>query len=410
MPRVGYTQEYKTADATEFPQLKLAKGEHSRIWMPEPPWMEWYHRIEAPLIEEGVPVKEVKEGKNGAYEVTKMDWIGSPFCIGITGTPDNPGPLMDKGIDPDNCPACESAANGTGIQPPQQRFATNVIKYKVRPGTYDLIIPVSAEILVWAYTARIYATLLQIQNEYGDLRRLDVKLELEDSKGADSYQRMKQIGVVVTNGQAVPAYSDAKVKAYLQELWQAHPEYRATDDQLRAACKGRDVPRNVIMDMVRRAEGQWRQAQQAGSGSDGTAVAGTAFTGGGSLADGLDSLLNSGPPADVPFESGPASPSAVPPASTTAAAPASQPAQLSDDPLADATQQALDEAREQAAQLTSQAMEATAREQAVTAAADDLFGAPSGNGSAAEPAAVLTPPAPAPAAEKVIDFDDLFKD
>lgn len=398
MPRVGYTQEYKTADATEFPQLKLTNGEHSRIWMPEPPWMEWTHRIEAPVIEDGVPVKEVKEGKNGAYEVTKMDWIGSPFCLGITGSPDNPGPLMDKGIDPDNCPACESAANNTGIQPPQQRFATNVIKYKVRPGTYDLITPVSAEILVWAYTARIYATLLQIQNEYGDLRKLDVKLELEDTKGAASYQRMKQIGVVVTNGQAVPAYSDPKVKAYLQELWVGHPEYRATDEQLRTACKGRDVPRNVIMDMVRRAENQWRQAQQAGTGDSGTTVAAAnAAFNGGSLAEGLDSLIASGPPEPGPFDT-PASPSAASPAPTTAAAPASPSAPPSADPLAE-TGLAADPAPD-------------ARAQAVTQAADDLFGSPAVNGSApAESASVLTPAAPAAAGTgDVIDFDDLFKD
>ena len=41
-------------------------------------------------------------------------------------------------------------------------------------------------------------------------------------------------------------------------------ENRATDDQLRDACLGRDVPRLVMMDMVRRAEQQYRQAEQAG--------------------------------------------------------------------------------------------------------------------------------------------------
>lgn len=414
MPRVGYTQEYKTADSTEYPTLKLNTGEKSRIWMPEAPWMEWYHRIEAPLIENGEAVKEVKQRKNGGtYEATKMDWIGSPWCLGVTGTPENPGPLMQAGVDPANCPVCESAANGTGVQAPQQRFATNIIKFKVRPGTYDLITPVTAEILIWPYTARIYATLFELQTEHGDLRRHDIKLELEDTKGADMWQRMKQIAVIVQ-----PAYTDAKVKAYLQELWAAHPENRATDEQLRAACKGRDVPRNVVMDMVRRAERQWQQASQAGTGGNGSAAAAdTAFNG--SLADGLDSLLNAGPPADVPFESAPASPSAASPAPTTAVPPASPPAQQpADDPLAEVAAQALDEAREHAAQLTAQAMEQGAREQAVAAAADDLFGGdPSRDaGSVATSAqvspgtAVLTPPAAAPAGEQVIDFDDLFKD
>lgn len=416
MPRVGYTQEYKTADSTDFPALKLNTGEKARIWMPETPWMEWYHRIEAPLIEHGEPVKEVKQRKNGGtYEATKMDWIGSPWCLGITGTPENPGPLMQAGVDPANCPVCESAANGTGVQAPQQRFATNVIKFKVRPGTYDLITPVSAEILVWPYTARIYATLFELQTEHGDLRKHDVKLELEDTKGADAWQRMKQIAVIVQ-----PAYTDPKVRAYLQELW-SNQQNRATDEQLRAACKGRDVPRNVVMDMVRRAEHQWQQAGQAGTGGGDSSASAANGAFNGSLADGLDSLLAGGPPADVPFESAPVSPSAASPAPTTAAAPALPSAQQpQDDPLAGVAQQALGEAREHAAQLAAQAMEQDARAQAVTAAADELFGDdgdPSRDAGTSATSAqvspgvpILTPPAAEPAGEKVIDFDDLFKD
>ena len=61
-----------------------------------------------------------------------MDWIGNVFCLGETGTPENPGPLILAGIDPGNCPACESAANKTGVAAPQQRFSVNVIKYKVQ--------------------------------------------------------------------------------------------------------------------------------------------------------------------------------------------------------------------------------------------------------------------------------------
>ena len=112
-------------------------------------------------------------------------------------------------------------------------------------------------------------------------------MELEDSPGADKYQKIKQLAVIVK-----PAYTDPKVKEYLRDLW-SNTENRATDDQLRDACLGRDVPRLVLMDMVRRAERQYRQAEQAGSGGGDAGAADSGFNG--DLASGVDALLDEGP-------------------------------------------------------------------------------------------------------------------
>ena len=270
MPRVSIAQEFRNSDTARFPKFKLTLGEKSRIWMPEDPWMEWYHRLEAPMVEHGEPVMEVKETRRGPIETWKMEWIGNAFCVGETGTPDNPGPLMLAGIDPENCPACESAANKTGVAAPQQRFAANIVKYKVRgrgPKPYDLASPISAEVLIWAYTGRIHGSLHELQSEHGDLRRHDVKIELEDTPGADMYQKIKTLAIIVQ-----PAHADPKVREYVIDLWKNHPENRATDDQLRDACLGRDVPRLVLMDMVRRAERQYLQVEQAGTGGGDTAA------------------------------------------------------------------------------------------------------------------------------------------
>ena len=292
MPRYSFTQQASSSgDVDRFPRLKLDTGEKARIWMPEEPWMEWMHRIEAPVIDHGETVLEVKDTKNGPIEVMKMDWIGSVFCLGETGTPDNPGPLMTAGIDPDNCPVCEVAAKKTGVSPPAQRFAANIIKYKVRgrgPTPYVLASPVSAEVLIWAYTGRVHGTLYELGSEHGDLRKHDVKLELEDTPAADKWQRMKQIAIIVE-----PAYKDPRVKEYVTDSWKTHPENRATDEQLRNACQGRDVPRQVLLDMVRRAERQWSQAENAGSGGGDGSQADAGFNG--SLSDGIDSLLDASP-------------------------------------------------------------------------------------------------------------------
>jgi len=99
---------------------------------------------------------------------------------------------------------------------------------------------------------------------------------------------MKQISIIVE-----PACKDPKVSEYVRDLWKTHPENRATDAQLRDACQGRDVPRQVLLDMVRRAERQWSQAENAGSDGGDSAQADAGFNG--SLSEGIDSLLEPGP-------------------------------------------------------------------------------------------------------------------
>jgi hypothetical protein len=450
VPRVSYTQKFANPGEVErFPKLKLDKGEKARIWLPEEPWMEWQHRIEAPMIDEGEIVMEVKDTKRGPVEAMKMDWIANAFCLGQTGTPENPGPLMLEGIDPANCPVCESAANNTGVAPPVQRFATNVIKYKVRGrGTnpYDLASPVSAEVRVWAYTARIHGTLYELGTEFGDLRKHDVKLELEDGPRADDYQKMKLISVILE-----PAYKNPEVRQYVTSLWK-DPDNRATDEQLRDACLGRDYARPVLLDMVRRAERQWRDSERGGSSGGDAGAADAGFNG--SLSDGIDSLLEDHPggteefmsdeqraevaaarveaqrgvtealSSDDPFAD---SPTATGATTTSTAAPAAESRSRTEPkpaPSAPASETELAEIEREALQGEVDA----ARDKAVEQAADDMFGespgdsAPpepaKGNGrrhkaKAAEPKAEEAKPEPAAApamAGGVIDFDDLFKD
>lgn len=398
MPRVSHTTQVKAAgEVDRFPRLKLATGEKARIWLPEEPWMEYYHRIEAPKIEDGEVVMEVRTGKNGTYEAPLMQWIGNAFCLGKTGTPEEPGPLMLAGIDPENCPACESASRQTGVQPPQQRFACNVIKYKVRgrgQNPYDLVSPVSAEILVWAYTGRIHGMIYDLAAERdGDLKRCDVRIELEETPGADKFQKIKTIATIDK-----PALSDSKVRDYVVELWR-DPDNRATDEQLRDACLGRDVARPVMLDMVRRAERQYRDANRdGGSGEGESSAADAGFNGG--LDQGLDALLDSSPAETADHTANGAT-------TTSTDAPAADSPSGTESPSAE----------------TANGSD-PAREQAVSAAADEMFGpssgsseppAPSnGNGtgrkrSAAKPPEPKQEPASVGASKGgVIDFDELF--
>lgn len=439
MPRVSYTQQFKNpGEVDRFPKLKLAVAEKARIWIPEQAWMEYYHRIEAPLIEHGEPVMEVRQSKNGPYEAMKLQWIGNVFCLGETGTPDNPGPMVLNGIDPDNCPACESAANQTGVAGPQQRFAAPVIRYKVKgrgQKPYDLVAPISAEILVWAYTARIHGMLYDLAAERGgDLRKCDVRIELEDTLGADTYQKIKTLAVIDT-----PAHADPKVREYITALWR-DPDNRPTDEQLRDACLGRDVARPVMLDMVRRAERQWRDANRGeGSGGDSSAADG-GFNG--SLSEGIDSLLEDHPGGTEEFMS-----AEQREAARQLAAGAGEEMQARrdpDDPFADETPGATGATTTATAAPAAESRSRTEpksaktapayedsplpddeRARAVEEAADGMFGPDSGNGGGSHPEPVngskskakasateakADPAAALAGSGGVIDFDDLFKD
>jgi hypothetical protein len=436
VPRVSYTQTFKTAGEVEkFPELKLRTGERSRGWLPDEPWMEWYHRIEAPLVADGEVQMEIKETRRGPVEVQKMDWIASAFCVGLTGTPDSPGPLILEGIDPANCPVCESAANATGVKPPEQRFAAPIIKYKVKgrgQNPYALIEPTTAEVLVWAYTSRQHGMLHDLAaREEMDLRKLDITIDLEDTSGADTYQKIKSLAAI-----RQPAWRDPAVKEYIRRLW-ANEENRPTDEQLRVACKGRDYARPVLMDMVRRAERQWRDSERGGGSGGDLGAADAGFNG--SLDEGIGALLGEGPPGDG-HGADPLSPAEEPAQNITPG--------VAEDPFADETPDvagatttgtsapaAESPSRTEPESVpsadSSEEPQDAAREQAVADAADGMFGEPAGDSAPPEPArtgngrrhkAKAEEPAPEPTPDPepaavpagnsggVIDFDDLFSD
>ena len=198
MPRVSFTQEFKYRRRHRaFPKLKLDTGEKARLWIPEGrPWMEWKHRIEAPVIEHGETGDGGEGHPRGPIETWKMDWIGNVFCLGETGTPDNPGPLML--LASTRITARRASRRRTRRAWPRRRSGSPPTSSSTRSAAaartpYELASPVSAEVLIWAYTGRIHGTLYELGSEHGDLRRHDVKLELEDTPAADKYQKIKQL-------------------------------------------------------------------------------------------------------------------------------------------------------------------------------------------------------------------------
>lgn len=351
MGRVSITEENRTGQGGDrFPQLKLVTNERARFFIFEQPWSEWVHELKAPKIEGGVPVMEVREKKDkSTYEVVKQDFLRRSICLGNTDV------MKDKGLDPDNCPACQASLDSGGDVPrPVQRFAAPVIRYKLRGSTWSVQDPFSAEILIWPITARMWDSIVELQGKIGDLRKHDLTLECEDG----GWQRNK----LSFEMDAAYLASDA-TKVYIKQLLGA-PGNRPTDDQLRDACGG-VATRSYLEQDINVILGRWRMVHDAGpagssvlqqqSGPAPTAVdlgagldallggvteelAGTPYAPGApqsaqpvqqayDAAQHLTDMLETGDPLGLPPASGaaPASPAPAPAASAPAA-PASQPA------------------------------------------------------------------------------------
>lgn len=184
MPRVEFTEENKVATTNyDYPKLKLKKEERARILLLEAPLREYVHTLRAPAIKDGHGVMETKQKKNGEpYQVRKLDFLSRPLCLGDEAI------LAKDGLDPQHCPMCKLAKENPDMtDAPQRRYAMHVIRYATKGGTYDPITPFSVQVLVYAFTDKVFNQIADFKNEWGDLRKHDLTLICtnEDFQGYD---------------------------------------------------------------------------------------------------------------------------------------------------------------------------------------------------------------------------------
>lgn len=282
MPRVGYSDEFTgNSGADKFPRVKLNKDERRRLGCIEAPWSEWVHELRAPTITNGEPEMETKSRRDkSTYEAFKMQYISNPICLGDQAA------LSEKGVDPANCPACEASMNqSSGVAAPKRRYAMNVISYQTMPGAaFQLSVPFSAQILVWAFTPPRYDKLLGFQKQWGNLREHDILLgPCEDAVFQRYEMQVAQEAAWATNPQT---------QQWIGQLWTA-PGNRATDEQLRDAC-GRSSPIGYMQQDVLRVMQLTSMAAAAGARAAGGQFAGQPQPG---MQQGFSDLLQSAPAA-----------------------------------------------------------------------------------------------------------------
>jgi hypothetical protein len=312
MPRAALDETLKSAgQVDQFEALKLQTGEWARLLIVDDDnaWWEWVHALRAPVLDDSeMPIIIDKPRKDGStYPDYSMRFVGQRICLG------DPAVVEDKGMDPERCPACASAARGVKGMSPERRFAVPVIRYKTRDnskksgGPVDLITPPQAEILVWKLSQRMFNMLMDCKGEIRELleipdgqkfnlRAADIVVYCEDG----GFQR------VVFKAPKRPAYrADAAVAALVKALW-GEVDNRPTDAQLKAACgrgstTGED--REYMVIDVETTEHAWRQAERYGKDGTRRADTGEAPVSGGDgrpLEQQLDDLLGDDPLAGHP--------------------------------------------------------------------------------------------------------------
>ncbi len=244
MPQIDWTPEFKRTTTVEFDRLKLKVGERARIVCMEKPTFTWVHTLRAPKIVDGRATQVMKKRKDGSeFADWDMDFVGRPQCLGDHGI------LADEGgLDAKNCPLCARAKESEEIQPPDRRFAINVIKYNTK-GDGTPVTPFGCSSQVWTFTEGIYNKLYGIAQEYGGLVGRD--LILGPCVAPEAFQKFD-----ISAGAKNLWESDEAIKKIVMET---HKNNKLEVGELETAC-GRRVELRWLKDDIDKIRNRWRTA------------------------------------------------------------------------------------------------------------------------------------------------------
>jgi len=299
MAKMSFKSENKAADNENFPKLKLDQDESARIALFEEPEFGFVHNLRAPKMINGVVQYKTVQTKNGPDRQMDFDFIGNPICLGDENV------LLERGIDPKNCPACKAAQDAPDMfQPPKRRFAVHVFQYTTN-GTSKATKNFQGAVKVWAFTDQKFNELIDLldEAENNDPRNIDIILGPCENK---MFQKFKMI-----HSNQVAWKASEATKAQFEEI--------IAENRVKDLSKflGRSTKKEWLGDDLDKVRTRWKAANgQSGE----TANDGLAGTERGGLDAGLAGLLD-----------GPATPEVSTPSSTSNSAPVT--ADVSDGPV-----------------------------------------------------------------------------
>ena len=173
MARISFSSDVSAPrGVVNFPKLKLEKDESARIVLLEDPVMAYVHSLEKPQILNGAPVFETKERfkDKSTYQVHKTDFVSAFLCLGDEDI------MAERGVDPDNCPACKASTRSDQVKAPRRRYAVNVLRYATKPGTSDPTPSFNASVEAWVFSDQQFSRLRKLVTEGWVLRDHDLSL------------------------------------------------------------------------------------------------------------------------------------------------------------------------------------------------------------------------------------------
>jgi len=174
MAKVTFTDNLNIKPQRQnFPRLKgLKKDEKVRIQLIDPTEIEmkFVHNLEAPVIDNGEAVRL----ENGDI---KMKYMGSPLSFGDESI------LDATGADVKNCPISKFAKEHPDwVDAPKRKFAMNIVKYRTKPGSFELASPYSVEHMIWVFTDKTFLKLQELAAAWEDLKRHDLYITCTNEK------------------------------------------------------------------------------------------------------------------------------------------------------------------------------------------------------------------------------------
>jgi len=241
MPRISFTQEVGPAKSgSAFPKLRLANGEVARIVCLEEPVMTYVHTLEKPQIRNGQAVLEEKKRKDGSpYTKNAMRYVSSFLCLG------DEGEMEERGVDPENCPACKASTRSDQVKQPKPKYAMNVLRYATKPGSAEVSSSFNVQVEAWVYSGQQFAKIRKLALEGWKLQEHDLVLgPCED----EDYQRFE----IVLSQQAVWLASEENKKRSLT----AFKENKASAEELELLC-ARRIDRKYIEQDLETVHAAW---------------------------------------------------------------------------------------------------------------------------------------------------------
>lgn len=243
MPRTVIDPNNKPAGTDKFPKLKLKNGEKERIVLMEmSPETNWVHNFNAPKVING-EVKTKTDPKFG--EVYDMEFFGNPICLGDFDT------VASKGIDPDHCPACEAHQQLSDLfDPPKRRYALPILKYDT-DDKGKIVPPFGCRVVVWAFPDKIFATLCDFQEEWGDMRQHDINL------GPCENETFQKFDINVAGGD--PAWgADDDSRQRMAAVWK---DQQPTEADLIGLC-GKVSRRDYMQVDIEKVKERWAEVRR----------------------------------------------------------------------------------------------------------------------------------------------------